>query len=140
MDILKGIARHYGQRDMNGHLIRAGAFDESLAAFAAGKVPIPLLDAHNMHHCRAVIGSVKGIKDSSRRMLFEAQLADTPAAEAVSALYKDGHLDGVSIGYRIHEYTFVDEGVDVIEAELVEVSVVPLPAQKTARLTGLQRM
>lgn len=108
-----------------------------------------VLDTHNRYETDAIVGraSVSVDKDG-RRLLADVTFADTPRAENVWRLVKGGFLRAVSIGFMpnrnktkiLREGERDGEGdsmvagpaVIVREWELLELSMVPVPADEDA--------
>ena len=81
---------------------------------------------------RAVWTGVEG-----RRLLTSVVFAPTAFAREVEALYRQGFLRAVSVGFRAKAFVFRTaagggEGVRFTRQELVEVSAVPVPANPSA--------
>jgi phage head maturation protease len=62
--------------------------------------------------------------------------------KAVAALLSGGFLRSVSVGFRPLEFRFSSDparqgGIDFTKQELLEISVVPVPANAEALLTGI---
>jgi HK97 family phage prohead protease len=72
-------------------------------------------------------------------MVIEFATADlNPMAEYVYRMVKAGFLRGASVGFRPLEWTFNEDrkGYDYIRCELLEVSVVPVPANAEALMAA----
>lgn len=102
--------------------------------FAGGVMPILF-----NHKRDAVIGKPTRIWTESGRAYAEIQFAQTEEAEKIMGLVKDGFIRGVSVGYRVNEWTVVEKGqksADGIEGpawiasrwEVFEASIVTVPA------------
>lgn len=102
--------------------------------FAAGVMPILF-----NHKRDAVVGKPTRIWTESGRAYAEIQFAQTEEAEKIMGLVKDGFIRGVSVGYRVNEWTVVEKGqksADGIEGpawiasrwEVFEASIVTVPA------------
>lgn len=115
--------------DLGGDIVKSGAFGDINAK------NIPMLWAHDM---RTVIGGWKAIDTKGSQMKVEGELnLDVAKGAEVYALMKKGHVTGLSIGF-IAQPGFVkyDEktGVRTIsKGKLLEISVVPVPANDKAR-------
>lgn len=102
------------------------------------KNPMPLLHQHNH---RLPVGTVTFDKPTAKGITFEARLpvvgeefpelksrVDTAWGEV-----KLGLVRGVSIGFRAKEYSFMDDGgVRFTESEVIELSLVTVPANADA--------
>lgn len=115
--------------DLGGDIVKAGAFGDFNAK------NIPMLWAHDM---RSPIGGWKVIDTKGTTMKVEGELnLDVAKGAEVYALMRKGHVTGLSIGF-IPQPGFVkyDEktGVRTItKGKLLEISVVPVPANDKAR-------
>ncbi|WBB59346.1 HK97 family phage prohead protease [Streptomyces sp. WMMC500] len=96
---------------------------------------VKLLDSHDD---RAIIGSLAELDDDGGRVRGVFRVATTAAATDVLTLVSEGHVDGLSVGYRVLDGREVieqeEEVFEVTAAELFEVSVVGWPADSTARI------
>lgn len=107
------------------------------------KNPLPLLW---QHHHDAPVGLVRMHKPTEDGVTFTAQLArvEEPGRlkdridEAWQSI-KAGIVRGVSIGFRPIEWNFMDEGgVRFVESEIVEVSLVTVPANSGATINEIR--
>lgn len=104
-----------------------GAFDTAPAKRAK------LLENHDMTQLRGV---VTALADTPEGLEFEATLADTRASRDAVELLKAGAYDSVSVGAQPVKFTTSSEGVmNVTQAELVELSLVAVPAFAGAVVT-----
>lgn len=116
--------------DLGGDRVEAGAF---------GKIDpgtIPLLWAHDM---KSPIGGWRDIDTSGRSMKVEGELnLDVPLGAQTHALLKRKHVTGLSIGFFIEpggaEYDDKKGIRRITKGRLVEISVVPVPANDRARV------
>ena len=123
-------------RDSYGDIILASGWQ--LARFR--KNPVALY-AHNQG--ALPIGAWKNVRVDGKRLLGRLELAKpgTPAAtdavEAIRSLLDQGILRSVSVGFLPLEAEPIDkenpwDGLRILSAELVECSVVPVPANPNA--------
>jgi len=116
-----GYAAIFGRVDRGGDVIRAGAFARSLS-----KGTVPLLWQHD---AARPIGRIEYLKEDRRGLRVIGRLVDRRAA----ALLKARAVSGLSFGYRVREAK--GEGPrELIDLDLVEVSLVTLPMQPKARV------
>jgi phage head maturation protease len=104
----------------------------------------PLLNAHNGEDACCVIGVVEAgtaVLDGKRgtATVRFAKAEDSPEADQIYRLVKDGIVQNVSVGYQTYEMTKVSEGgadkIPIFEAtdwEPYELSVVPMGADDGA--------
>jgi HK97 family phage prohead protease len=129
-----GMASVYGNKDLGGDVVEAGAFTKTLND-KNGEVPI--LWQHDM---REPIGMGK-LTDSADGLQIKGELAlESPVAQKAHALLKKGVLKGLSIGYD----TIRDEVKDKVrylkELKLWEVSIVTFPMNELATVHGVKQI
>ena len=121
-----------GEPDAYGDVIAAGAYAESLSAHKA-KGTMPKL--FWQHSASEPIGKWVDAKEDNHGLLMRGKLnMDVQRGREAQALLKAGDIDGLSIGYRIKEYSVDTEtGVWTLEKlDLIEVSVVSVGANENA--------
>lgn len=101
---------------------------------------LPILDAHRQNSIRDVIGRVTDVQFQPGRMIATLRVSNPSALDAIER----GDLSGVSIGYRVNTWSETRAaGVLTRIAtkwHLIEVSLVPLPADSGAVLRSEQSM
>ena len=121
-----------GEPDAYGDVIAEGAYAASLAAHNA-KGTMPKL--FWQHDADQPIGKWLDAREDDRGLLMRGKLnMDVQRGREAHALLKGGDIDGLSIGYRIREYSVdTDSGVWTLEKlDLVEVSIVSVGANENA--------
>ncbi|MDP4024452.1 HK97 family phage prohead protease [Methylobacterium sp. NEAU 140] len=121
-----------GEPDAYGDVIAPGAYTASLAAHQA-KGTMPKL--FWQHDADQPIGKWVGAREDGHGLLMQGKLnMDVQRGREAHALLKAGDIDGLSIGYRIREYSVdTDSGVWTLEKlDLVEVSIVSVGANENA--------
>lgn len=131
-----GYASIFGNIDAHGERVIKGAYARSLARHrAAGSLPLMLW----MHRPGEPIGSWKSMVEDEigLRMVGQFNLNTTRGKDAYEHS-RAGDVSGLSVGYR--EVTVKKNGsvLDLLELDLVETSVVSLPANPRARITGVK--
>ncbi|MCD1620748.1 HK97 family phage prohead protease [Salipiger manganoxidans] len=127
-----------GDPDVYGDVIAPGAFTESLEEHRSrGTMPKMFWQ----HDSSRPIGKWLEASEDARGLLMRGKLnmAVQQAKEAY-ALLKEGDIDGLSIGYRIREYS-VDTDTQVWTLEkldLREVSVVSIGANENATVASVK--
>lgn len=125
-----------GEPDSYGDVIAPGAFAASLAEHKAGNTRPLLLWQHDQSEPVGVWESVEedahGLKVSGRLVL------DTARGRDAYALLKAGALNGLSIGYRVRDYERRGRGRLLKHIELIEISIVSVPAASPARITSVK--
>lgn len=118
-----GYAAIFDRRDRGGDVIRRGAFARTLAA----RRDVPLLWQHRRGR---VIGRIETLAEDKRGLRVIARIDD----EEVAANAKKG--SGLSFGYRVRRGQR-DAGRELLDLDLIEVSVVAVPMQPPARIHAL---
>ena len=124
--------------DSYGDVIAAGAYVESLTAHKAkGTMPKMFWQ----HDPGQPIGKwLEATEDDTGLMMRGKLNMGVQRGKEAYALLKEGDIDGLSIGYRIKEYSVdTDSGVWTLEKlDLHEVSVVSIGANETATITNVK--
>ncbi len=133
--VFEGYGSIFGNVDHHGDIVAKGAFARSLAEQkSAGRLPA-LLWHHDPHQ---PIGVYEAMKEDDRGLYVKGRLAlKTQRGAEAHELMKMGAVTGLSIGYRVREYSH-DRDKDVytlIDVDLMEVSPVTIPANDSARIT-----
>lgn len=126
-----GYAAIFGRRDAGGDVIRAGAFKLALAR--ADEVPLLW-----QHKPGVVLGRIEHLSEDRRGLRIIARLGAGADAERAARLLASGKLDGLSFGYRVREAKTGDTHRELIELDLVEVSLVAKPMQARARVHAVE--
>ena len=122
--LIEGYAALFGVPDMAGDVVRAGAFARSLS-----RAPPPML---LQHRSGAIAGRWTRMIEDGRGLYVRGLITSQSGQAALEA-----GLDGLSIGFRPRIWKpRVAEGRDLIEIDLVEVSLVAEPMQPLARFTS----
>lgn len=129
--------------DSYGDVIAKGAFARTLSEWSQKEQPIPLLYGHNTEDPEMNIGRVTEAYEDERGLHVRAEFdADNPKAQYVRKLAKEGRLYQFSFAYSIHDAGMVTEnGMDFYELrdlDLYEVSLVQIPANQHAVITGIK--
>lgn len=123
---IAGYASVFDVGDGGRDVVRRGAF-------AAAKAGVPLLWQHESGE---PVGVVESLREDARGLRVVARLAGTRRGADALALVKDGALSGLSIGYRVKRARKGRALRELLEVELVEVSLVTFPMQPLARILG----
>jgi HK97 family phage prohead protease len=121
-----GYAALFGKRDAGRDLIRKGAFARTLAS---RRDPIPLFWQHRPD---LRVGWVERIGEDERGLRVVASI-DNPDGAAGLAL-SSGEITGLSFGYRTIGSRTSEEGRELLDIELFEISLVSHPMQHGARV------
>lgn len=126
-----------GPPDSYGDVIAPGAFARALAEHAAaGSRPAMLWQ----HDTRAPIGRWSRIVEDERGLAVEGRLTlEVQRAKEAYALLRDGALGGLSIGFRTRRSEAGEHGGRLLtELELLEISLVTLPANRAAMVAAVK--
>lgn len=127
-----------GKPDSYGDVIAEGAYADSLAAHkAAGTMPKMFWQ----HDRSKPIGKWVDAYEDGKGLFMKGKLnMDVQQAKEAYSHLKNGDIDGLSIGYRIKEYSVdTDTGVWTLEKlELQEVSIVSIGANENATVSSVK--
>ena len=123
-----GYAALFDRPDKGGDIIRKGAF----AAALQRAREVPLLWQHKPG---MVIGRVEHLSEDGRGLRVIASVGDGRA----SRLLGSGKVDGLSFGYRVREAKSAGSYRELVELDLVEVSLVANPMQPKARVHAVEQ-
>lgn len=127
-----------GEPDSYGDVIAAGAYAESLAAHRA-KGTMPKL--FWQHDSSQPIGKWLDAAEDDTGLLMRGKLnMGVQRGKEAYALLKEGDIDGLSIGYRIKEYSVdTESGIWTLEKlDLMEVSIVSIGANENATIGSVK--
>lgn len=128
--------------DAVGDVVAKGAFSKSLKKFDNTGKTLPFVWSHKLDELDSYIGSVKATEDE-KGLYFEASLDDTPEAQRVRQLYKDGRLSKFSFAYNVidEEPITLDNGVKanlLKEVDIFEVTACLIPCNSSAEVTAVK--
>jgi HK97 family phage prohead protease len=131
---IEGYAAVFNNIDRVNEVIVPGAFKQTLSK---RKKAIPLLWSHNNEE---VIGKLTDLREDSYGLYVRGQLnLKVAKAQEVYELLKNGDVSGMSIGYRVNDFTEEDNGVvKLLDIELFEASIVPIPANELAEVVTVK--
>ena len=122
-----GYAAVFGHPDKGGDIVRKGAFLRALER--AHEVPLLW-----QHKPGAVIGRIEHLSEDKRGLRVIAAVGDARAA----GLLGSGKVGGLSFGYRVREAKSSGAHRELVELDLVEVSLVANPMQPKARVHAVE--
>ncbi len=130
---LAGYASLFGQRDMSGDIVQAGAFAASLL-MQSGRA-LPMLFGHDT---RTPIGVWDRVYEDPKGLFVSGRLlAGSPRAANIARLVMAGAVSGLSIGYQAVRHNHIAKGRALLEIDLFEISLVAFPMLRDARLTHI---
>lgn len=128
--VVEGIAWPFGSPDRVGDVIEKGAFAQALP-------PIPMLAFHEQ---RETVGVWDEITETPEGLQVKGRLLieDLPRAREVRAMIRERALSGLSIGFSTTKAAprKGTRGRSISGLELLEISVVAVPAHPGARITS----
>ena len=122
-----GYAALFDRPDKGGDIVRKGAFLRALERSRE----VPLLWQHK---AGAVIGRIEHLSEDERGLRVIAAVGDRRAA----GLLGSGKVDGLSFGYRVRAAKSAGAHRELVELDLVEVSLVANPMQPRARVHAVE--
>ena len=126
-----------GPPDSYGDVIAAGAFARGLAEHQArGSLPAMLWQ----HDSGAPIGRWLTLAEDARGLVVEGRLTlEVQKAREAYALLRDGALNGLSIGFQTRRSQAGEHGGRLLtDIDLLEISLVTLPANSAARVAAVK--
>lgn len=132
--LIEGLAAGYGNVDAGNDIVAAGAFKASIAS---GRMPAMLLH-HDPHR---PVGRWEEFKEAAEGLLARGRLTlDAPEGKSTYALVRDKALTGLSVGYKTRRADMNrSTGVrTIIEADLLEVSLVTFPMNSRTRISSVK--
>lgn len=126
---LEGYAALFGAADLEGDVVHAGAFRDSLRRRNS------LLPMLVQHDARLRAGVWREAEEDARGLYLKGDIdARLPGAALARRMIAQGH-DGLSIGFIAQVSRPRAKGRDLFEIELLETSLVAVPMQPLARLS-----
>jgi HK97 family phage prohead protease len=126
-----GYVALFDRVDRGGDLVRPGAFARAVKR-GAGLVPLLW-----QHETRRPIGRIEYLREDRRGLRVIGRLSAGAAGREARALLKEGAIGGLSFGYRVREAQG-DKPRELVDVELVEVSLVTFPMQPKARVHAVE--
>ena len=138
--LIEGLASPYGGApDLYGDVIAEGAYSATIAEHKASGIALPMLWSHDLAR---PIGRWLELREDPAGLLVKGQInLETSAGKDALAHLEAKDLSGLSIGFRVPEggYRYQKDGTRLILAvDLVEISVVTVPAQTRARVVQVK--
>lgn len=136
----EGYASVFGNKDLGGDIVVAGAFDVWLGEWRTSGMVIPILFNHSSSW---VLGKFLEFRADDKGLWVKGQLnLDTVEGKEKRSLLKQGALSGLSIGYEIYpEGWRYEPAVDAFlltSIKLWEVSLVTFPMNESARVSDVK--
>lgn len=136
--LIEGYASLFGEADMAGDIVRAGAFARTLrgGGWQGAEHGIPMLLQHRGGH---IAGRWTRLREDGRGLYVRGLIERaTPAGRAAMKLVERGLLDGLSIGFIARTWQLHGPmGRVLSDIDLREVSLVASPMARRARFSVL---
>lgn len=136
--VIEGYASYFGgEPDSVGDVVASGAFARSLTEHkAAGTAPLMLWQ----HDPTEPIGVWTDIREDQNGLAVKGQLVlEAEKGREAHALLKAGALNGLSIGFRARDAECRNGGGRLLQdLQLIEISLVSIPAAPRARVTSVK--
>jgi HK97 family phage prohead protease len=129
-----GYGSVFGNVDSYGDVIERGAFVDSLRR----RPKIAMLWQHDQASPIGVWNEVR--EDDQGLVVNGALVMGTEKAREAYELVKAGAISGLSIGYRVKRDSLSGNTRVIKEVDLYEVSLVTLPANEAATITGFKSL
>lgn len=129
-----GLASVYGNIDRQGEAVAPGAFRASIARLAGKGLPMM-----REHRADLTCGVWTGFEETGGALRVTGRLLlDTQAGREAHSLAKAGALGGLSVGFNGAKRTIATGKRMITEADLLEVSLVAIPANAEAVIEGVK--
>ncbi len=131
---IEGLASTFGNLDRDNDIIAKGAFKNTLT------VRMPKL--LNQHRMDQPIGVIDQAFEAEEGLRIKARMPkDNSMVKDMLPLLKMGALGDFSIGFNVLESDTSPDGVRTIkEVDLWEISIVTIPANPEAKITGIKKL
>lgn len=141
--VIEGYAATFGNLDRHGDIIERGTFK-------GGRTKIPIFALHRADKAVGVGYVQEDQKGLKIKMKLAVDNADSEAlrerAREYYAMAKEGIIEKMSVGMIITEREWQEKAIDgkkmpvrvIKKADLVETSLVPIPANDKARITTVK--
>ena len=121
--------------DRHGDVIDSNAFNSSIKRINDGE-NLKILFSHNRE--QAIGNWTKAVKTAKGIKLFGRISEATDFTKNILALVRDGVYDKVSIGFIARDFDEMSDGIRILKGELVECSVVAIPANNNADILSVK--
>lgn len=130
--VIEGYGAVFNERDLNGDVIRPGAFSKKLIPSHSNEVRMLY-----QHTVSEPIGRWLMMREDERGLFVRGEiLLGTRRGRDVWELVQARALDGLSIGFQTGRARKLKGGRELLEIDLWEISIVTFPMALMARITG----
>lgn len=134
---LEGYAAVFGNVDKQQEMIEPGAFARSIGqAVAAGKVKLMVRHYRDGGDALECVGTVTQAREDAHGLWVHAEFSGGGVAQDARRLVAEGHVSGLSIGYRPVRFDFADGVIRHREVALLEVTITNRPANPAAQVVA----
>lgn len=138
---LEGYASTFGNVDLGGDVVVAGAFKKTIARIKSEGVP---LLADHVASVASVLGTIFDASEDKHGLRIRARFSSALSAQDVRTKLIEGHLGKLSIGYEPTKFAYEDRDGKTIrllqEVKLWETSVVVLPMNPEAVVSRVKSL
>lgn len=134
--VFEGYASTFGERDLGGDIVVAGAFAKSLRARGVKGVKM-FAD----HDSTKRVGVWTALEEDEKGLHVKGRLLlEKEVGRETYIDMKEGVIDAMSIGYRTidHSYDGRRKARMLKQVDLMEISVLPFGMNESARVTGVK--
>lgn len=139
--VLTGYASLFDVVDLQSEIVRPGAYRRTLAEHKTQGTSPALLWSHKLDQ---PIGRWVELREDQRGLWVKGKLSlNTDAGKQAYTHLVNGDLDGLSIGFVVPEggrKYFGDGTFELLDVDLVEISVVTAPANRGARISSVKAL
>ena len=108
----------YGNTDLHGDIVAAGAFDETIKAWKDRGKPTPLVWSHQYTEVDSIIGEITGLTSTDKGLKIDGRFhLDQPKAARVHDLMEKGIITEFSWSGEVLEYELIEKDEDADEDE-----------------------
>ena len=134
---VSGYITTYGNVDVVGDVIQQGALDNYIERFNNEGLLLRMLFQHQRE---SIIGRWTELRSDDYGVYATGEIyTDVTLGADTAALIRRGALDSFSIGFAVNDYEVREDGGRVFtDIELVETSVVDVPANPRAQLDSIK--
>lgn len=136
--VFEGYGSVFGNVDVGGDVVEEKALDASIADWEKkGRYPALLWN----HDFSQPLGVYTGMASDTKGLNVRGKLSlEVQRAREIHQLSKDGAVDGLSIGYSTQKKTFKGNVRHIEQAQVWEVSMVPIGMNLEARITSVKSL
>lgn len=136
----EGYLSTYGNTDRDGDVFVKGCFDDSLAI----RTTFPMLYGHDYQNVDNALGALE-LSSDDKGLFVKGTFGHSEKAQHLKELIQMGGITNMSVGCFIQDYEPVDRerplaGSRVLKADIVEGSIVPVPANPAASVAFVKSL